>query len=196
MDPDLLAAASVSAPAARAATVDRAALAAYITSLPAAEKDTLLEAVLGTAPQPGPGLLARYHTTRLPGPRTTVERRTAAQLLDAAHLRRTERTRRLTQGKAAATRTRALEISRAREARLSQLAQDTERAWRDVDQLIGEKKAGPYDIAVTLLTDLREIHSRGGTSSAFEDRVGALRATHRGKPSLMRRFDAIGLPHP
>ncbi|MEU6754916.1 hypothetical protein [Streptomyces sp. NPDC046685] len=198
VDPDLLAvAAAVSAPAPRAATMDRAALASYIASLPAAEKDALLlEAVLGTAPRPGPGLLARYHATRQPSPRTSVERRTAAQLLDAAHLRRTERTRRLTEDKAAAARARALEVSRARETRLDQLAQDTERAWRDVDQLIGEKKAGPYDIAVTLLTDLREIHSRAGTSGAFEDRVGALRATHRGKPSLMRRFDAAGLPNP
>ncbi|MEV0409797.1 hypothetical protein AB0I68_03035 [Streptomyces sp. NPDC050448] len=198
VDPDLLAvAAQASAPAPRAATVDRTALSAYIASLPTAEKDTLLlEAVLGIAPRPGPELLGRYHATRRPGPHTTIERRTAAQLLDAAHLRRTERTRRLTEEKAAAVRARALEVSRARETRLDQLAQGSERAWRDVDQLIGEKKAGPYDIAVTLLTDLREIHARAGTSGDFEDRVGALRATHRGKPSLMRRFDAVGLPNP
>ncbi|MFJ3975526.1 hypothetical protein [Streptomyces sp. NPDC090021] len=141
-------------------------------------------------------LLARYNATRRGAPRTTSEPRTAAQLLDAAHLHRTERMRRLTEEEAAAARVRALEVDQARETRLDQLAQDTERAWRDVDRLIGEKKAGPYDVAVTLLTDLREIHSRAGTSSAFEDRVGALRTTHRVKPSLMRRFDAVGLPKP
>ena len=202
VDPDLLAvAAQASAPAPQAAAVDRANLAEFIARLPAEEKDALLlEAVLGTAPQPGPQLLARYRSARLPGPRSAAgadaaERRTATQLLDAAHLHRTERTHRAAEEKATAARARALGISQARDAHLARLAQDTERAWQDVDKLIGEKKAGPYDVAVTLLTDLREIHARSGTSGAFEDRVGALRATHRGKPSLMRRFDAVGLPN-
>ncbi|MGA5873594.1 hypothetical protein [Streptomyces cinereoruber] len=33
-----------------------------------------------------------------------------------------------------------------------------------------EKNANPHALAVALLTDLREIHSRKGTSGAFEDR--------------------------
>ncbi|WP_046776157.1 hypothetical protein [Streptomyces yangpuensis] len=201
VDPDLLAvAAQASAPAPQAAAVDRANLAEFIARLPAEEKDALLlEAALGTAPQPGPQLLARHRAARLSGPCSAAdaaERRTAAQLLGAAHLYRTERTHRAAEEKATAARARAEGISQARDAHLARLAQDTERAWQDVDKLIGEKKAGPYDVAVTLLTDLREIHARSGTSSAFEDRVGALRATHRGKPSLMRRFDAVGMPNP
>ncbi|MCX4458274.1 hypothetical protein OG585_37775 [Streptomyces sp. NBC_01340] len=196
VDPDLLAVAAQAAAPAPQTAVDRKALAAYIATLPAKEKDTLLlEAALGTAPQPGPQLLAHYRAACLPGPRTTTERRTAAQLLDAAHLHRIERARRETEEKAAAARARALGISRARDARLDRLGQDTEQAWQDIDKLIAEKKPGPYDTAVTLLTDLREIHARGGTSAAFEQRAGALREIHRGKPSLMRRFDAAGLPN-
>ncbi|MFD8631987.1 hypothetical protein [Streptomyces sp. NPDC059533] len=34
-----------------------------------------------------------------------------------------------------------------------------------------EKKANPHTLAVALLTDLREIHSREGSSSAFENRA-------------------------
>ncbi|MFD3725075.1 hypothetical protein [Streptomyces sp. NPDC058671] len=36
---------------------------------------------------------------------------------------------------------------------------------------IVEKKADPDAIAIALLTGLREIHSREGTSGAFEDRA-------------------------
>ncbi|MFE6081096.1 hypothetical protein [Streptomyces virginiae] len=96
VDPDLLAvAARAGAPAPRAATVDRAALAAYITSLPAAEKDTLLlEAVLGTrsparpgAPRPlqrhSPGRPAHHrrtpHRRPTPGCRPSAPRRTYAR---------------------------------------------------------------------------------------------------------------------
>ncbi|MCX4716534.1 hypothetical protein OG818_12055 [Streptomyces virginiae] len=34
-----------------------------------------------------------------------------------------------------------------------------------------EKKANPHALAVALLTDLHEIHSREGSSSVVEDRV-------------------------
>ncbi|MBT2456919.1 hypothetical protein [Streptomyces sp. ISL-86] len=198
VDPDLLAVAAQAAAPAPQTAVDRKALAAYIRALPAKEKDALLlDAALGTAPQPGPQLLARYRAAHLPGPqRAGAERRTAAQLLDTAHLHRTERTRQESEDKAAAARARALGISRARDAHLDRLAQDTEQVWQDVDKLIAGKQPGPYDTAVTLLTDLREIHARAGTGTAFEQRAGALRETHRGKPSLMRRFDAAGLPNP
>lgn len=173
----LAAAAQASAPAPQAAT-DRAALPAYITALPAQEENTLLlDAALGVTPQPGPVLLARYHADRPPGPRTANGRRSTTQLLDAAHLHRVERTRREAEEKAAATRARAMERSGTRDAHRARLAKDTEQAWRDVDKLIAEKKPGPYCTAVTLLTDLRDVHSRAGTTAAFERRVGTPRQT-------------------
>jgi len=197
VDPDLLAAAAqASAPAPHTA-VDRTDLASYIAALSAEDKDALLvDAALGTAPQPGPQLLARYRATRRPRPGTTTQRRTAAELLDAAYLHRTERHDREREKQAAAARKRALQASRAREAHLARLAQNTEQAWQDVDKLIAEKKPGPYDAAVTLLADLREVHARADTTPDFQGHVGTLRETHRGKPSLMRRFDDAGLPNP
>lgn len=105
VDQDLLAvAAQRSAPAPRETAADRAALAAYIAALPDAEKDALLlDAALGTAPGPGPQLLARYRAAHPLGqPEAEGGRRSAAELLDAAHLHRVERTRRGAAGRAAA----------------------------------------------------------------------------------------------
>lgn len=87
---DLLAvAASDSAQATESvAAPDR--LAAFIAGLPAPEKDTLLlQASLGTAPQLGPGLLARFRQSLRPSEGSPGVRRGVAQLLDAAHRHRT-----------------------------------------------------------------------------------------------------------
>ncbi|MEW2489822.1 hypothetical protein [Streptomyces sp. NPDC048411] len=195
VDGDLLAVAAETSGPATATAVDKKALAAWIAALPAAEKDTLLlKAALGTAPQPGLSLLARYRDASTRSPRSAGERRTAAKLLDAAYRHRTARERLRKEAEAAAQRARALEMSKARDAHLTRLAQDTEQAWRDVDNLIAQKKPAQYDIAVTLLKDLREIHARAGTSAEFHQRAAGLGETHRGKPALMRRFDDAGLP--
>ncbi|RZB14213.1 hypothetical protein StrepF001_39425, partial [Streptomyces sp. F001] len=95
VDPDLLTAAAQASEPGPAPGPDRRELAAFIASLPAKEKDNLLlQAVLGSSPQPGPELLARYHSTATSA--TTApptSRRSAAELLDAAYHCRTERTR-------------------------------------------------------------------------------------------------------
>ncbi|GAA3377927.1 hypothetical protein GCM10020367_55520 [Streptomyces sannanensis] len=193
---DLLAVAAEASAPATAAAVDGRALAAWIAALPAAEKDALLvEAALGTGPQPGPLLLARYRAATLPGPRPGADRRSAAQLLDGACRHRTERQQREKKARAATERARALEITRARDAHLTCLAKNTEQAWRDVDRLIAQKKPGPYDVAVTLLKDLREVHTRADTIAEFHERAAQLREAHRSKPSLMRRFDDAGFPY-
>ncbi|MFD8588050.1 hypothetical protein ACFV1B_00580 [Streptomyces sp. NPDC059637] len=196
VDRDLLAVAARSSAPAAPAAVDKSALAAWIAALPAAEKDALLlGAALGTAPPPGPRLLARYRASAS-GIHPGRERRTAARLLDEAYLHRTERRKREKQAAAEAERARTLRAARAREEHLDRLVRDTEQAWRDVDRLIGQRKASAYDEAVTLLRDLREAHARAGTGAGFDRRVGELREAHRGKPALMRRFDDAGFPTP
>ncbi|GAA3784247.1 hypothetical protein [Streptomyces chiangmaiensis] len=197
VDADLLTAAAESSESATADAVDRAALAAFIAALPAAEKDSLLlEAALGTAPLPSHRLLARYRATTAPGPHAGAKRRTAAQLLDAAYRHRTERRQREKAARAAAEQARARAAAEAREAHLDQLARNTGKAWRDIDDLIAQKKAAAYDAAIALLRDLRDIQTRTGCTADFDRRVGELRAAHRGKPSLMQRFDSMGIPNP
>ncbi|MET9879832.1 hypothetical protein ABZZ36_35255 [Actinacidiphila glaucinigra] len=175
--------------------MDRTALAAFVAGLPAADKDALLvEAALNNA-SPGPRLLARYRAvTTVPGPRGGTGRRTAAELLDSAYRRRTDRRQREKVGQAAADQTRARAAAEAQEARLDQLARNTEQAWRKVDDLIGRKTASAYDAAVVLLEDLRALEARTGGTADFDRRAGELRLAHRGKPSLMQRLDGMGIP--
>ncbi|MEV6650875.1 hypothetical protein [Streptomyces sp. NPDC051219] len=95
LDADLLAtAAETSLPLTQVSDRD-AELAAWIGSLPTAEKDALLlRAVQGTSPLPGPELLARFTEANAQGAPAYAERRSAAQLLDAAHSLRTQRAQR------------------------------------------------------------------------------------------------------
>ncbi|MFE2492230.1 hypothetical protein ACFXGR_55690 [Streptomyces mirabilis] len=194
---DLLAvAASDSAPATEsAAAPDR--LAAFIAGLPAPEKDTLLlQAALGTAPQLGPGLLAHFRQSLRTSEGGPGVRRSAAQLLDAAHRHRTVRAQRERAARGAAEQARVRAVAEARDAGLDHLARDQATAWRTVDDLIAQRKPAAYDQAVALLSDLRALHARQGSAADFDRRSGELRTAHRGKPSLMRRFDALGLPNP
>ncbi|WP_326700980.1 hypothetical protein OG909_28995 [Streptomyces sp. NBC_01754] len=122
------------------------------------------------------------------------ERRTAAQLLDAAHTCRTLRGKRQAQERADAERRRQDELAERRATRLAGLAADPEHAWQDIDRLIAQKKATAYGTAVALLEDLRELADRAGDRALYDGRAAALRRAHRNKPALMRRFDTIGVP--
>ncbi|WP_338896810.1 hypothetical protein WBG99_15105 [Streptomyces sp. TG1A-60] len=192
IDPYLLTAAARASGAAPSQAIGKDALAAWIRALPQHEKDALLlDAALGVAPQPGPALLARHRagSHSAAEPSTATRRRSAAELLDAAHEVRTEHTRQQEQARAQARRAQQL----ARESHLDRLAENAEQAWQDVANLIGKKQPGPYDTAVALLKDLREIHDRAGTPGEFARRLHDLREQHRGKSSLMRRLTDAGL---
>ncbi|MFE9922139.1 hypothetical protein ACFYQA_11265 [Streptomyces sp. NPDC005774] len=192
IDPHLLTAAARAGGAAPSQAIDKDALAAWIRALPQCEKDALLlDAALGTAPQPGPALLARHRAASRGAaePSTATRRRSAAELLDAAHEVRSEHTRQQEQALAQARRAE----QRGRESHLDRLAGNAEQAWQDIAHLIGQKQPGPYDAAVTLLKDLREVHDRAGTYEEFARRLHDLRDQHRGKSSLMRRFTDAGL---
>ncbi|MFI8437107.1 hypothetical protein ACIGJO_25890 [Streptomyces sp. NPDC079020] len=187
IDPHLLTAAAHAGGAAPSQAIDKDALAAWIRALPQHEKDALLlDAALGAAPQPGPALLARHRAAShgQAEPSTATRRRSAAELLDAAHEVRSEHTRQREQAHAQARRAEQL----TRERHLDHLAENAEQAWQDIANLIGQKQPGPYDTAVTLLKDLREVHDRADTPEEFARRLHDLREQHRAKSSLMRRF--------
>jgi hypothetical protein len=191
IDPHLLTAAAHASGAAPSPAIDKDALAAWIRALPQRVKDAmLLDAALGAAPQPGPALLARHRAaSHGTAESTATRRRSAAELLDAAHEVRSEHTRQQEQARAQARRAKQL----AYDSHLDHLAENAEQAWQDIANLIGQKQPGPYDAAVTLLKDLREVHDRAGTPEEFARRLHDLREQHRGKSSLMRRFTNAGL---
>jgi hypothetical protein len=59
--------------------------------------------------------------------------------------------------------------------------------------LIGTRKPGEYDKAVTLLVDLRALSQREGRADAFAERFRVLREQHPRKPSLLERFEKARL---
>lgn len=66
--------------------------------------------------------------------------------------------------------------------------------WRQVEGPIELERAREYDEATRLLTDLRDLSARQGTSDTFRERPRELRLRHAKKPSFLERLDRAGLP--
>jgi hypothetical protein len=65
--------------------------------------------------------------------------------------------------------------------------------WVRVEAMIATRKPAEYDAAVTLLEDLQVVAERTDQGNAFGTRLGALRARHQRKSSLVERIDQAGL---
>ena len=189
IDEDLIAVAAASSPSIE----EPGGRAEWIASLPAAEKDALLERVAaGEGGQVQAQLLRRFRATSSSPP--TASGRTAAELWQAADDRRTARE------KAAEQRRRQAEARRAKAQaadyakHLDQLATRTEAAWERAAELIETRQPRDYDLATSLLRDLQALAEQENGSAVFRKRFLALRARHQRKPSLMDRFDQAGLP--
>ncbi|MEM7127259.1 MAG: hypothetical protein AAF702_13085 [Chloroflexota bacterium] len=72
---------------------------------------------------------------------------------------------------------------------LEALALREEQAWTDVQRLIEEGQARPYEEAVALLVQLRDLAIHRNEPGSFEQRMSGLRQTYRRRSALIRRFD-------
>ncbi|MBQ0984003.1 hypothetical protein KBZ10_05585 [Streptomyces sp. F63] len=183
VDADLLAVAAQASPAAPAkpARLTKKELAPLISALPEKQKDALLlRLALGPEPRLRTDLLHRLRGT--PAPATDPGRRSAAQLLDAAHARRTERRQRAERRRA-----------EARAQRLTALADDAESLWQQVEAHIATKKPTAYDTAVTLLTELRDACAHTGRDADFRKRLTCLHEDYQRRPGLIHRLDRHSL---
>ncbi|WP_440105194.1 hypothetical protein [Streptosporangium sp. H16] len=196
LDPDLLAVAAEASPAPVVVKDDPRRLAKEIAKLTETEKDELLlRVVRDQGAQVRMELLRRFRGE--PGGDTDdLPRRSVAELLDAAAERRQEREREEAARHAAQEARRERERALARERKLEKLAADEEGAWLRVNEMIGVKKAGEYDMAVELLRDLRTLAERADRLGDFRRRFALLRQEHLRKPSLIERFDRAGLDRP
>ncbi|MFG2846706.1 hypothetical protein ACGF12_26565 [Kitasatospora sp. NPDC048296] len=179
VDADLLAVAAEASPPAPAPRKrpGKKELAPLIAALPETEKDDLLlRLALGDEPQLGAGLLRRLRGE--PSVATVPGQRSAAELLDAAHARITERRQR-------AERVRV----EARATKLTALAADEEAIWREAENHVACKQVARYDVAVALLVELRDACDHVGRGVQFRQRLAALRDQHRHLPGLLRRLD-------
>ena len=189
IDEDLIVVAAAVSPEVQ----DGEGLAWWIASLPAEEKNTLLaRAASGEGAQVQALLLRRFRAASDSEPAASA--RTAAELWQAAGDRKAMRQqaeeRRRSEEEARKAAARAAAYAR----HLDELATRTEAAWQEATALIETKRPRDYDLAVTLLRDLRALADRQGDSAAFRKRFLELRARLQRKPSLLARFDKAGLP--
>ncbi|MDH6580613.1 hypothetical protein [Kitasatospora sp. MAP5-34] len=193
VDPDLLAVAAEASPVQTTTTAPEGDLTRWVKALPAAEKNALLlRVVRDDDPHVRAELLRRFHGAAMQAPADAV-RRTAAQLLDAAAARRTERQRLAAERRAQEVARREQQTALAREQRLTALVGRQEQSWLRVTALIDTKKPSEYDAAVGLLKDLREVGQRTGNADEFCQRLALLHQQHRRKSSLIERLNRAGL---
>jgi hypothetical protein len=193
IDGDLVRAAAEAAPAQSVAEPSRQAVAKTINSLADTEKAAYLLRLYDG----DPALRAEFRR-RCRAPTVQIgdqqPRRTAGELRAIAERLGEERNRAEAKRALAAQRKREREEVKARDVRLDALARRGEAAaWRDLEELIGQRNNQTYDKAVVLLVDLRELALRQGTDDAFHHRLVELRTRHRTKSRLVERLTAAGL---
>jgi len=191
IDEDLVEVAA-SASAALGAGPSRKELAAWIRRLPQKEKDDLLVSAVSESSERWKNDLLR-NFQRHNAPRTApatgaAQRRTAGDLLTAAHARAEERDRLLNAKRAAEASRREAEDEARRAGYLDQLGKREAAAWNQIAAHIQERQPNEYDKAVTLLTDLRDVAVRRGRVPAFQSALEKLRQAHSAKVSFLRRL--------
>jgi hypothetical protein len=189
IDEDLIAVAAASSPSIQ----EPEGMAGWIASLPEQEKDALLARVsAGEGVQVQALLLRRFRAAS--GSPPAAPARTAAELWQAAGDRKAARAKAAERRRREAEARRATAQAAAYAKHLDQLATRTEAAWEKAAELIETRRPRDYDLAASLLRDLQALAERQEDSAAFRKRFGELRAQHQRKPSLLDRFDQVGLP--
>ncbi len=170
-------------------------LRSWIDTLSSQEKNTLLHRLTQESPMAVQReMLRRFRHARRP--KQTAGQppvRTVGQLLAAAHRRTQERRRVAAEKRARNEAQRREKAAKARKKHLDALASREAQAWQEVDALIATRQPKRYDEAVLLLRDLRDLADRGGKTAEAASRLSALRTSHSGKPSLIRRLNEAGL---
>jgi|SRR5579884_126683 len=197
VDEDLLAAAAAASGPLQTTRPPTDAVAAWIGTLPEAEKNALLvRLVEGSPAQVQAELRRRYREAQAP-PAAPIEqeagRRTAGALRRRAAARAAARRREEATRRAAERARREREQAIARAAYLDGLVGQDERLWDQVEALVATKQPQRYDQAVQLVRDLQELSARTGTTAAFEARLGALRVRHARKSTFVERLGRAGL---
>ena len=119
---------------------------------------------------------------------------TAAELLEAAWARAEERKKAGEQRRREAQARQAAAEAAAYAQRIDDLEATGEAAWKQVDDRIETKKTSEYDLAVSLLRDLREVAERQDQAEQFSKRVLDIRERYWNRPALHERLDKAKMP--
>lgn len=183
IDPDLVGFAATQS-ATQTAPADQ--FAQWITLLPAAERDDFLLRLVQGEPMIGVQLTRRLRElgaqTSAAPTASTAPRRTLKALQDGASEYKQQR---VAQERAAA--------QQARQHYLEELARRESAAWEQVFALIEEKKARPYDEAVALLVDLRDLATQQQKAHAFQARLQDIHQRFPTRHALIGRLHKAGL---
>jgi hypothetical protein len=153
-----------------------------LSQLPAAERDAFLLRLAQGEPHLSSALHRRLRQT-LPLPEEEMPpRRTVGQLRRAAEERRA-RQRRQQAEEAEARHIEELEALARREAE----------TWAEVEALIEQMQARPYDEAVQLLVRLRGLARYQGEEPIFQQRLNAIHEQYSRRSALLRRLRDAGL---
>jgi hypothetical protein len=153
----------------------------------AKEKDALLARVVSGEGAAVQALLSRRFRRACGGTEPVAATRTAAELWKTAGDRKAAREKAEEEHRREQQAHEAAVKAAAYARRLDELATGQEAAWERVSTLIETKSPRDYDIAVTLLSDLRALAERRGETAAFTSRFCALREQHQRKPSRRGR---------
>jgi hypothetical protein len=168
---------------------------AWLATRPTREKDDLLARVAAGDAAVANELIQRVRRDRgVAGSAGTAvpRRRTVAQLIQEAARTADERRRADAEKAAKATARRERKAAAARVEHLDKLAGTEPALWKRVDALVATKLPKPYDEAVVLLADLRDLAARKDGAD-FRRRLEALRVEHARKRTLIERLKKAGL---
>ncbi|WP_309890941.1 hypothetical protein [Archangium sp.] len=178
-------AAAKASPARASDAVPKRALADWLSSLPAKDKDALLLRVIqGPEPLLGAELLRRFRESRPrePSASSADARRTAGELRAEAAVLETEHSRR-----------QAKQEARARARELETLSAREEEVWLEVESLFATRSSSDHARGVALLVDLRDLAQHRGTLVDFQRRFTDLWERNVRRQGLMRRMNEAGL---
>ncbi|MGC1953163.1 MAG: hypothetical protein WA970_11455 [Gammaproteobacteria bacterium] len=194
IDADLIAAAAERSEPGSALSLSRQDIARWLAQLPAADKDAILTSLLeghdphavATLRQRALGALrSAEHTDRR---NHSADPRSVAELLARADAIAEARIQREAEQHARETAEREREQAKKRENHLKSLVGKEQELWTQVEQLIAMRTAKPYDEAVSLLRDLRDLAERQGVRAEYSQRVNALYREHAKKTALAARL--------
>ncbi len=172
----------------------RKELVAWIRGLPEKDKDDLLlTAALNPSEQCRNELLQPFQLQNAPSTVSSTKRRTAGELLAAAHALAEERSRVQEAKRVADAARQKAKDAADRIEYLKQLAKRTNTVWEQVESYIQKRQPKDYDRAVILLTDLRDIAVHQGSGSEFQAALEKLRKNHAAKDPFLRRLNKASL---
>jgi hypothetical protein len=191
IDPDLVAAAASTDPAAAVSEPSRQEVTKFLRSLGEDEKvSLLLRQYDGNDPHLAVELRGRYRASLAPSTETPAKRRTVAQLREIAGRLAEERRQAAEKREAAERRRRERKLAEEKRLRIAALATRGEAVWRELEGMIELRNSKGYQQAAALLADLRDLARERGQSDDFEQRLADIRARHATKRRFLERLEA------